>query len=518
MPSMKIAIGGMEMGVFSGFGAFLERIFAGEKVGRGTRMRCFEQDLRLGETRIGELKIDVRSRDDIPALLLGLQHLYVTCREELEALLRRHVTADRDAENGRPGMTLWRVLVMAVLKQGLGCDYDRLGELVNHHRVVRQMLQHGVLDEGRYSVRTLRDNVSLVTPALLRELNVLLVREGHVVAGKPPGAALDGRVDSFVVETDVHYPTDVNLLWDALRVLLREVPAACRSQGVPGWRQGRHWHRRVRRGYQRVSRARLWRKRPREVSSWLSLCEDLTERLEDTLEVLAGLPKEDAISEAQLARWRWFHACSVRLQDQIRRRVLEGETIPHSEKVFSLFEPHTRWIMKGKAGKPVELGVPLTVLEDQYQFLLDWQVQWHSGDVDAAIPLVEACQKQYLELSGCSFDRGFHSPANQQQLAGMLDHVALPAKGRGTEASRAREKEAEFVTRRQRHPGVESAIHALECRGLDRVRIRGRVGFERTVGISILAANLHRLGRLLQQQQATQRQQRTHAPPYPLAA
>ncbi len=76
-------------------------------------MRRFEHDLRLDETSINEIKISVQSRDDIPALLLGLQHLYVSCREELEELLRRHVTADRDPEHGRPGMTLWRVLVMA---------------------------------------------------------------------------------------------------------------------------------------------------------------------------------------------------------------------------------------------------------------------------------------------------------------------------------------------------------------------------------------------------------------------
>ena len=183
----------------------------------------------------------------------------------------------------------------------------------------------------------------------------------------------------------------------------------------------------------------------------------LTGRLGVTLEALAGLP-EGSVSPAQLSRWCWFHACSVRLQDQIRRRVLEGETIPHEEKLFSLFEPHTRWIMKGKAGKPVELGVPLTVLEDQHPFILGWHLQWQGGDVDMAVPLVAACPAQYTELRGCSFDRGFHSPANQQQLAAMLEHVALPAKGRGTEASRARESEASFVARRRQHPGVESAI------------------------------------------------------------
>ena len=168
-------------------------------------------------------------------------------------------------------------------------------------------------------------------------------------------------------------------------------------------------------------------------------------------------------------------------------------------------------------GRPVELGVPLTVLEDQHPFILGWHLQWHGGDVDVAVPLVAACQAQYPELRGCSFDRGFHSPANQQQLAAVLEHVALPAKGRGTEASRAREGKASFVARRRRHPGVESAIHALESHGLDRVRTHGRAGFERTVGISILAANLHRLGRLLQQR-AARRSHRTHAPPYRLAA
>ena len=139
------------------------------------------------------------------------------------------------------------------------------------------MLQHGFLDDWTYSVRTLQDNVSLVTPALLQELNALLVCEGHAVARKPPGTALDGRVDSFVVETDVHYPTDVNLLWDAMRVVLTEVSVCCGSHGMSGWRQGQYWRSQVRQGYQRVSRARLWCRRPKAVAAaWLSLCGDLT--------------------------------------------------------------------------------------------------------------------------------------------------------------------------------------------------------------------------------------------------
>ncbi len=193
--------------------------------------------------------------------------------------------------------------------------------------------------------------MSLVTPALLQELNALLVREGHAVAGKPPGTALDGRVDSFVVETDVHYPTDVNLLWDAMRVVLTEVSICCGSHGVSGWWQGQV--------LAEPGSAGLSTGEPRAVvvptPEGAGGVVDPVRRSDgasgrDTLEGAGRIAGGLGVAPAQLSRWCWFHACSVRLQDQIRRRVLEGETIPHEEKLFSLFEPHTRWIMKGKAG------------------------------------------------------------------------------------------------------------------------------------------------------------------------
>ena len=68
--------------------------------------------------------------------------------------------------------------------------------------------------------------------------------------------------------------------------------------------------------------------------------------------------------------------------DQVERRLLKGETIPHGEKVFSIFEPHTRWVAKGKAGRPVELGVPVGVVEDQFQFILHHKIQ-DGGRLDA---------------------------------------------------------------------------------------------------------------------------------------
>ena len=184
--------------------------------------------------------------------------------------------------------------------------------------------------------------------------------------------------------------------------------------------------------------------------------------------------------------------------DQIDRRLLKGETIPHAEKVFSVFEEHTRWISKGKAGTPVELGVPVAIVEDQFQFILGHSILWKGGDVDVAIPIVENCRERHPDLRVCSFDRGFHSPANRVWLEGRLETAALPKKGRLNKDDIARESAPAFVRARRRHPAVESAINNLEKRGLDRVRTKGAAGFERTVGLSILAANLHRIGLLLQ--------------------
>ena len=147
--------------------------------------------------------------------------------------------------------------------------------------------------------------------------------------------------------------------------------------------------------------------------------------------------------------------------DQMERRVLQGETIPHEEKVFSIFQPHTRWCAKGKAGVPVELGVPVAVVESRQQFVLHWQLLWEEEDVEVACSLVEQTQQLYPQLEACSFDKGFHSPANQRRLDEQLELNALPRKGRLTKAQREREQELAFREARQVHAAVESAINNI---------------------------------------------------------
>ena len=152
----------------------------------------------------------------------------------------------------------------------------------------------------------------------------------------------------------------------------------------------------------------------------------------------------------------------------------------------------------------MELGVPVAIVEDQYQFVLEHRILWQGGDTDAAVPLIEATRKCFPELVACSFDRGFHSPANQTALGDILELNAMPAKGRLSASRRSIEAQLDFAEARQQHPAVESAIHNLEERGLDRVRTHGKAGFARTVALSILAANIHRVGVLVR---ATKRAQ-----------
>ena len=450
----------------------------------------------LGSTDIGAIELDAKSRDDIPAILIGLQAVYLDegTREELFRLLDSHILPNRSRDTGRPGMDLWRILVMGVLKQGIRCDFDRLREIVNRHADVQAFLGHDAwFDPCRYELQTIRDNVSLVTPELLGKVSDLVVATGHRIAGKKPGAALVGRCDSFVVETDVHYPTDVSLLRDSALCLIREASRACEAFGVRGWQQRRHWERKVGDLFAGVRLAKSQGSRPDAVRSYLKACLKLAGKAEGSLAALKGTDCPEAALE-EIAR---LVAHARRFADQIKRRVLRGETIPHGEKVFSIFEEHTRWISKGKAGTPFELGVPVSIVEDGTGFVLGHEIMWTGGDADVAVPLVKRCQKSFPDLRGCSFDRGYHSPSNRERLDKLLDLNGLPKKGKLSAAERERESEPAFAAARRKHSGVESAINSLEHRGLDKVRLSGPDGFERAVGLSVLAFNLHRIGRIL---------------------
>ncbi len=137
--------------------------------------------LQLGELDIASINISVRSRDDIPQLLRGLQYIYgeIELREKIFKILAKLTPSTVSIELGRPGMGWWKILVMGSIRLNLNCDFDRLQELVNEHRTIRQMLGHGFCDdEKEYSLQTLKDNVQLFTPEILDEINQVVVNAG----------------------------------------------------------------------------------------------------------------------------------------------------------------------------------------------------------------------------------------------------------------------------------------------------------------------------------------------------
>ena len=153
--------------------------------------------LQLGEVAIDKIQINPKSRDDIPAVLKGLQHIWCdkALREQVYALLDEHILPEADRTVGRPGMDLWQILVLGVLKQGLSCDFDRLHELTNHHDTIRAFLGHSDFgDKTHYEYQTVVDNVSLLTPELLSAVGRLVVESGHKVAKKSLASHCAGGV------------------------------------------------------------------------------------------------------------------------------------------------------------------------------------------------------------------------------------------------------------------------------------------------------------------------------------
>ena len=292
-----------------------------------------------------------------------------------------------------------------------------------------------------------------------------------------------------------------------MRCVLRETGRAAGEHAVKGWRQWRHLSQEVKKLFDKVRSTRRAKRHPERVEAYLARCRALVERAVETL----GALRDRSVAESTCQSIEGFIAHARRQIDQVERRLLKDETIPHAEKVFSIFEEHTRWISKGKAGTPVELGVPVAVIEDQYQLILHHKILWEGEDVDVAVPMVNEAQALYPELRACSFDRGFHSPDNRVRLDALLDVNALPGKGYLSQANREREAEESFVAARRAHPAIESAINGLEHRGLDRVRSHGADGFARTVALSVLAANVHRHGLLLQKRERKRKRLRRAA-------
>ena len=183
----------------------------------------FEVQLALGQTPIERVSIPLKSRDELPPILAGLQWMFETpeVNSQVFELLEAKILVGKKA-TGRPGLDLWQILVLGVVRLGLDCDYDRLEHLANYDSLLRQILGVSPVrppEEKPFHYKTLSENVCHVDEELLAQINAVVEKAGRSVFKKKdgPAEAIRAKTDSYVLETNVHYPTDLNLLWDGQR-------------------------------------------------------------------------------------------------------------------------------------------------------------------------------------------------------------------------------------------------------------------------------------------------------------
>ena len=146
--------------------------------------KVIEEQMQLGAVDISKIQFDLKSRDEIPPLLCGLQYIYCSTkiRSKVFTLLEKYIKLSK---TGRRGMDLWSILVLGTVRLSCNWDYDKLKEMVDNHQTIRKMLGHSPFDtEQLYPLQTLKDNVSLLTPEMLNEINTIVVNAGHKLIKK----------------------------------------------------------------------------------------------------------------------------------------------------------------------------------------------------------------------------------------------------------------------------------------------------------------------------------------------
>jgi hypothetical protein len=439
-------------------------------------------------------------------------------RDSILGAIARDVNGKSSARLGRPGLSYWEILVLAGARLGCGYDYDQLQDLAENHRALRQVMGIGdweseEKDKKRFDWRRIESNLNLLRPATIEHINQAIIQEGHRLE---PQAAETVRGDSFVVQTNIHYPTDSSLIADGLRKVLGLAATLAGLFGLIGWRQHKHLHRKARKLVRTIGRIAARKgsgyqermKQPyRELLAVADMLLTRAETLRETLRKYGTGGGAEALAldkdlETYLQRTR--HVCGL-----ARRRVLQGETIPNHEKLYSIFETHTQLYKRGKASEPVQFGRLVLVFEDGAGFITHHHLlPRDKGDRDVVVEQTRMAQKRHRgRIRRGSFDRGFHSPQVQDELAKILEHPCVPMPGSKQAAEQEKTASVEFRNARQSHPGIESAIGALQSgNGLKRCRDRTETGFERYIGLGVLGRNLHVLGKLLIAREAPQSQ------------
>lgn len=464
----------------------------------------FELQYSIGQKRIEDLTIDIKCRDAFPKLILALKKLYTTpeYNEQLFSILETKVLKGK-AKTGRTGMDLWCIFVLAQARLCLNASYDRLHDLANNHSTFRQIM--GIETDHSFKKVTIEyqniiDNVALLDDVTLKEINDLIISMGHDVFKKKDQEALHLKTDSFVVKGNVHFPTDYNLLWDSARKCTDVIGQFLEKYpNIKGWRKLLHWYKQLKNKMRGISQSgkKSEEKRKALVTGYLEKAVLFSQKVKKEK---GNLPMVDIMDIGFHYSLEYYMEMLDKHIDLLERRVLKGETIPHAEKVFSIFEGHTEWITKGKLYPNVELGKNTQITSDQFQLIIDHKVMEGEVDKSTVIPLADRILAK-CQVESWSFDKGFYTKDNKAELGLFIEKVIMPKKGKLNKTEQEEEHRPLFKKLRNKHSAVESNINALGFRGLDRCPDKGFAHFKRYVAMAVCAYNLHRIGAELQRQE-----------------
>jgi len=407
---------------------------------------------------------------------------------------------------GRPSTPVEVILRLLALKHLYNWSFADTEERVADSLVLRWFSR--VYFQRVPDDTTLVRWAKVVRPPTLQALNdriVVLSQQAKVTQGRKL------RVDGTVSQTPIHYPTDSSLLCDGVRVLSRTLrrSKAVVGEALSGVRDAfRTRMRTMRRGLQAIHRTA--RQKGEEVAeqraalykTMIDAAEATVAQAQQVRQALDDVARQGARGAQHLKEQ--FDTFVPRVQQaiaQARRRVREGQTVPASAKIVSLFEPHTQIIRRHKSGASVEFGRKVFVGETEGGIVAHYQVLGEGEtEQDAVLPAV----LHHREVFGhaphlLTGDRGTHSATVEQEAhAAGVRQVIIPWSGKPPPAQRAREKERGWRRRYRWRAGIEGQIRSLQRDyGLAHCAYHGDDGVERAVGWGVLASNLHHLGQAL---------------------
>ncbi len=419
-------------------------------------------------------------------------------RQDLERGLKKPAT-------GRTAMTATQVLRSLVVMRVKNWDYRELRERIADGYTLRRFTGFNSRRVPKHDAFNRAFNK--LRPQTLQALNDLVLKAA-VDLGLEDGKRL--RVDTTVVETDIHHPTDNTLLWDVVRVITRLVGrlAELVPNGIAGFPNRKRSARRRMQEIQRLTSRQRHDQQQDKYRQLIGITQQVVHNARGVLEKTKDQCAVDLMDDLVIGelRRKIDHYCQLgaRVIDQSRRRVLEGKQVPSAEKVYSIFETHTDLIKRGKIQKPIEFGHKIFLAESARGLITQYRVlEGNPSDHIHVAPSLKCHKKTFgLAPDWYSSDRAFFSVENTKACQGVK-LVCIPQRGGKRTASReAFEKSPEFKKGQRFRAGIEGRISVLfRGRGMKRCLAEGRVRFEVLVGAAVLTNNLMTIARLLNQKQ-----------------